>query len=291
MAPPSANGGRVTAASPSVGTTTPQDRNYQNTPQPGAVEELFDNSPADTTSPQTNPVQNRSSAEPDKMMSLINNTNAQNRSNGNSMEFPEMLSRYEHANGSSPLTNEQRNTMLNMMAATASTSGTNNALVSPSPPPPLDWEHLGYTQQEIEELMRLQNAQDSVINGVKTALESQSASINIPGLDGNSFFPGPDVSDPNHNNLDLDQFLNTDNFYTGSSPLAHADYHYDHFGGDGAIDDTHFDVGMDGTDEGRVVETLADSEDATPEEGNPEVGISDTLSNGMRSPTKKRRKN
>lgn len=295
MAPPTSNGGRVSSGTPSA-TNTPKmpNQTYRRTPQPGAVEELFDTSPQDSSSPQTNPAGPNTSAEPDKMMSLINNTNAQNLHPSNStMDFPEMLTHYEHANGNSPLTNEQRNHMLEMMASSASASGTNNALVSPTPPP-VDWTAMQYTAEEVENLMKLQHQTGDQINQVKSSLEQNSPTSRVSGLDDttNSYFNNSgDISDPGGNsNLDLDQFLDPGAFLNGSSPLA-GDYgHYDSYADGMGFDnggESHFDVGMDGTgygDEGRIVETS----ESTPEDIKPDPEM---MNNGMRSPVKKRRKN
>lgn len=201
-----------------------------------------------------------------------------------------MLSHYEHANGKSPLTNEERNTMLNLMASQSPASGTNNALVSPIAPG-LPLADISYTQEEIEALMRLQEEQTHRLHDVKSVLEHHSPSGIIPSLDNAAYFNGTESSDINNPNLDLDQFLDTGAFYSGSSPLGNADFDYGNF--DSGMCDSHFDVGMDGTDERpRIVETQENSEAATPDEGNSEMGIRGSgSSNGMRSPIKKRRKN
>jgi len=287
MAPPGA-GGRATTASPSTSNSTPQAHGYsQNTPQPGAIEELFETSPADSTQIKAEP--NQPEQQPGLMMNIINNTNARARPNNSGMQFPEMLSHYENANGNSPLTSEQRNTMLSLIANTTSAPGTNNALVSPTPPEPPSLEEMGYTQAEIDELVRLQAEQEARIHDVKTALSPLSPSGSIPGLDGNSYFNGTESSDPNASNLDLDQFLDSGAFYNGSSPIAHGDYNYDHFN-DGTVGmgDSHFDMGMDGVqDTGRVVETVDGSGATTPEPGAAE----EVTTIGLRSPSKRRRKN
>jgi heat shock transcription factor len=285
MAPPSA-GGRATTASPSTAASTPLASGYAQTPQPGDIEELFETSPADSTQVKAEPIRQQ---QPSLMMNIINNTNARSRPNNSAMEFPEMLSHYENANGNSPLTSEQRNTMLNLIANTTSAPGSNNALVSPTPPEPPTLEEMGYTQAEIDELVRLQAEQQARIDDVKIQLSPLSPSGSIPGLDGNSYFNGTDSHDPNAANLDLDQFLDTGAFYNGSSPIAHGDYNYDHFN-DGTVGmgDSHFDMGMDGVqDTGRVVETVDGSEAATPDPGVTEaVPLSP-----LRSPSKRRRKN
>ncbi|KAG4420448.1 hypothetical protein IFR04_006368 [Cadophora malorum] len=291
MAPPG-GGGRATTASPTT-TPTPQPvQAYQNTAHSANIEELFD-TPAETPQPEFKPDMNRQQAQipqSNMMMNIIQDTNAQNRPNNNSaMQFPEMLSHYENSNGNSPLTNEQRNSMLNLMANTSSAGG-NNALTSPTPPPPPTLEELGYTQKEIDELMRLQAEQEHRINDVKTTLAPLSPSGSIPGLDGDTYFNGMESSHPDAANLDLDQFLDTGAFYTGSSPMANnGDYSFDSFGDSAGLGESHFDVGMDGTnDNGGKVESLNGSTVATPEVSTPE----DTKSmNGMRSPSKRRRKN
>lgn len=285
MAPPTA-GGRAATATPSAA-STPQASGYPQTPQPGAIEELFETSPPDST--QVKPEPCRQQQPSMNMMNIINNTNAQSRSNNSGMEFPEMLSHYENANGNSPLTSDQRNDMLNLIANSTSAPGTNNALVSPIPPQPPNLEELSYTQAELDAILRLQENQQAMIEDVKVRLAPLSPSGSIPGLDGNSYFNGTDSSDPNAANLDLDQFLDSGAFYSGSSPMAHGDYNYDHFN-DGTIGmgDSHFDIGMDGVqDSNRVVETADGSEAATPEPGVTEaVPLSP-----LRSPSKRRRRN
>jgi heat shock transcription factor, other eukaryote len=117
MAPPTAAGqGRANTPSSKSAAATPQ-AHTQNTPKSGTVEELFE--PSD--SPQIKVEQN---GQPHNlMMNLINNTNDQAQQNlGGGMEFPEMLTHYENANGQSPLTSEQRNTMLNLMANSSTSS-------------------------------------------------------------------------------------------------------------------------------------------------------------------------
>ncbi|KAF8861517.1 hypothetical protein BDZ45DRAFT_687599 [Acephala macrosclerotiorum] len=280
MAPPSA-GGRTTTSPASV--STPQNQGYSNSPQP-VIEELFDTSPSDTTQPNTDSARQH---HPNMMMNIINNANSQNRTNsGGAQAFPEMLSHYENSNGNSPLTSEQRNTMLNMIA-NSSASGSNNALVSPLPPQPPSLEDLGYTQAEIDELARLQAEQEARINDIKSAVVPLSPSGHIPGLDGDSYFNGTESSDPNAANLDLDQYLDNSAYFTGSSPVPHGDYNFDTFG-DPGVGDSHFDLGMDGANDIGRVETTNNSEAATPEDVKPNP---DLLDNGIRSPIKRRRKN
>ena len=274
MAPP--ENGRANTVSPSA-SSKPQA--YSSVARPGAVEELFETSPADST-------QTRDQPAPQGMMNIINNTNARSHLNAGGMEFPEMLSHYENANGNSPLTSEERNIMLNLIANSSSTSGSNNALVSPTPPQPPSIEELRYTTQDLDDLIRLQAEQQGRIDDVKSKIEPLSPSGSVLGLDGGSYFGGNGISDPT-SNLDLDQYLDSGAFYNGSSPIAPGDYSYENFG-DSSMGDSHFDLGMDGANEnGRIIETTGSSEAATPEEKVEEVQQNE---GGLRSPSKRRRK-
>lgn len=288
MAPPSASGGANLASS----SPTPQTQGYPqgNTPRSGAVEELFE-TPSDTTQMK---MEAETPLPQQGMMNIINNTNARVLPNDHNMEFPEVLSHYQTANGNSPLTSDQRSNMLNLIANTSSAPGSNNALVSPTPPQPPSLEDLGYTQAEIDELVRMQASQDARIDNLRASIEPLSPSGSIPGLhtDG-SYFNGNDASDPSNSNLDLDQFLDTGAFYNGSSPLGGGggSFDYGNFGDQSmGVGESHFDVGMDGAgDGGRIVETAGSSEVGTP---NPnEDGVEEAQSNGgLGSPIKRRRK-
>jgi len=187
--------------------------------------------------------------------------------------------------------NEQRSNMLNLIANTASAPGSNNALVSPMPPQPPSLEDLGYTQAEIDELVRMQSSQDAQIQNLRASIEPLSPSGSIPGLqtDGN-YFNGHDASDPANSNLDLDQFLDSGAFYNGSSPLGGgSSYDYGNFGdGMSGNQEGQFDMGMDNAiDTGRIVETAGSSEAGTPRFDEPD----ESGQNGLRSPVKRRRKN
>lgn len=297
MPPPNA-GGRASTLSPSAA-STPQPQNYPNNAQSATIEELFD-SPSDSTQVKNEPNADMNRPETNQyaipqqnmMMNMIQNSNAQNRSNNGALQFPEMLSHYENSNGNSPLTSEQRNNMLNLIAHTTSAAGSNNALTTPTPPPPPTLEELGYTAKEIDDLVRLQAEQERSINNVKTVLAPLSPSGSIPGIDGDTYFNSMNSPvDPNVSNLDLDQYLDTGAFYNGSSPLGNnVDFNFDSFGDTNGLGDSHFDLGMDGTmDSGGRIESLNGSSVNTPEVvGTPE----DTKnSNGISSPNKKRRKN
>ncbi|TAQ83730.1 hypothetical protein B7494_g7944 [Chlorociboria aeruginascens] len=286
MPPTSAN----LAKSPSPKTSYNAQNQFAESRQTsGAIEELFDTPPADHPIIKSEGID---TLPQQGMMNIINNTNAQVRAETNGMEFPEMLTRYENANGNSPLTSEQRNNMLSLMANSASTPGSNNALVSPTPPQALNLDALHYTQAEIDDLVRLQNEQDIRIGQVRRSLSPDGS---IPGLDDNLYYNGTSGSDPAAASLDLDQFIDSGAYYTGSSPVT-GGFNYDDFGVSGETGaiggESHFDLGMDGIgdtreddERPRIVETVNSSQAATPETG---VNMSNgEESNGQRSPNKK----
>ncbi|CAD6443685.1 bdeb639e-b901-47fc-bafd-85ef5bae42f9 [Sclerotinia trifoliorum] len=268
---------------PSPAASSP--RNQYSTPRSGTVEELFE-SPSDTTTTKTEPQRD--------MLNLINSANAQTRSDNNAMEFPDMLTHYENANGNSPLTSEQRSNMLNIIASTSSAPGSNNALVSPAPQAP-HLAQMAYTQSEIDDLMRLQHQQSDRIANLSTVLQPLSPSGSIPGVQGDSYFNGTDSIDPHNSNLDLDQFLDSGAFYGASSPV-NPNFNFDDFGngvdGNGfGGGESQFDASLDGVTDGngsgsgsgmgRVLETVASSETASPaDEGH---GIVDGKGNGISS--------
>lgn len=289
MAPPIPG---LASRSSSVVSNPPPSRNQSKMHVPGSVEELFEPT---SESPRVKPEQDQQG-----MMNLINNTNARSGGENKGMKFPEMLSHYENSNGNSPLTPDQRSTMLNMIATQASTPGSNNALVSPTPPEPPSLEALGYTQAEIEDLLRMQSTQDARIQEVRNSVNSVapfSPTSNLANLNESSYFNGTDTTDPNAASLNLDQFLDTEAFYNGSSPNGGNAGFYDGYG------DSQFDLGMDGandTNPARIIETSNSSEVNSPEKeaddtttATAAAGGASTVpkSSATRSPSKKRRKN
>lgn len=267
MAPPASGSrsGKSTSAS-----STPQTQSHANMPHSGSVEELLEGNANDSPQVKTE--------EQQEMMDLINNTNARTPPNSGGVQFPEILSEYTNAPGQSPMSPELRNAMLNIIANQGSVPGSNNALVSPSPPPGLDLQNLAYSQAEIDELARMNANNEARIREVSDAVGpppfSPSGSL---GLNENSYFPALD-SDHNSSNLDLDQYLDPGAFYNGSSPLT----------GAGGLDmDNYdgFDLGMDGANEtGRIVETNSSGAPT------PEAEANEEKVNDMRSSPNKRRR-
>ncbi|RFU28871.1 hypothetical protein B7463_g7471, partial [Scytalidium lignicola] len=280
---PSTNAARASTLSP-ADTSQTQTPQYSGQ-QPPAVEELFD-TPADKTQ-----IKMELDQRPQQtMLNIINSNNARRPGNTNGIEFPEMLSRYENANGKTPLTSEQRNDMLNIIANSTSAPGSNNALVSPNPPQPPSLDDLAYSQAELDELMRLQQAQDENISKVQDLILPLSPSGTIPGLTDNvpSYFPDGNTPSPG-GNIDLDQFLDSGAYYNSSD---HNDFNYNNFSDSnvGAMD-SKFDFNADGImDEhtGRITEAAGSSKGTTPEPSIEEA--SSTNDSGQVTPIKRRRK-
>lgn len=159
--------------------------------------------------------------ESDDMMSLINNVNANSGSPSNvtgnpAFDFNSALDHYQNANGNTPLTPQERDSVLSMIAG--SQPGTNNALTSPNPPPMPSLDGLAQTKQQLDMLAKLQQEQDSKVADLAGRLQPLSPTGAIPGLPN-----APSLSnDPNlYDDLgapgafDLNEFLNdnTNNNY------------------------------------------------------------------------------
>ncbi|KAL3427880.1 HSF-type DNA-binding protein [Phlyctema vagabunda] len=280
MAPPSGVGRASTLSpgAPSTQNTQHGAHKDQATPKSGAIEELFDTPPTEGPKVKVDPEQ----LPRQEMMDLINNTNAQTAQPGNKLDFPEMLSQYENSNGNSPLTTEQRNSVLNIIANTASAPGSNNALVSPSPPQAPTLAELGYAQSDLDDLSRLHQAQGNRIDNVESILQPLSPSAVLSGLgDASHYFTSEGASDSHASNLDLDQFLDSGAYYN-NSPAP--DYNFDSY--NDVNMDSNFNFGLDGVTDstGRIVETGGSSAATSPE------NVEDHATNGQNSPSKKRRK-
>jgi heat shock transcription factor, other eukaryote len=212
--------------------------------RPGAIEELSETTQSD--SPQAK-------VGPHNIMNIINSSNGQvSRLGAKSMTFPDLLKHCKNANSISPLTSEQRNNMLQLIAGT-SAAESNNTLVSPHPAPP-GLEQLRYTQAGIGELVCMQHDQETNLGEVSAPIQPPSPSGSIPIPDNGIYFPDAHVSHFDEN-FNRDAFLDTANGDGGG-------YTYDDFldgvmGGNSSFDsgfDFRLDVNGTGESE-RMVET------------------------------------
>jgi len=269
MGPENGTGRANTVSAASTPAAQPK---YPQTPQDSgdAVEELAD-------TPEAILPKIEKEIPQQDLMDLINNTNAMTNSDPKAMEFPQVLSHYENANGNSPLTSQQRNTMLNMIASQTAAPGSNNALISPTPPPPPSLEQFEYQNSELDKILSLQQEQDFKIDNLK---QSASPPVSIAGL-GNDYFANDPIQHLDGTNLDLDQYIDSGAFYNGNNSLgAQPDFGYNF--GDPGMGESHFDLGMDGA--GDRIEPADSPLDEIEE-------VDRSLDGAIRSPTKRRRKN
>lgn len=290
--------------------------NNQQTPQSGAIEEVFENSPGrspestttvkpDPTSvdsPSSNnnnqsstPTQNRGQPRRN-IVDLINSTNANVSPSQKDMEFPEVLRHYQTANGQSPLTTQQRDQMLDLISSTSEgpQSGGLNAISSPSQMPVPNFDQIQYSQAEIDRLMQLQQEQDNKISQVSNMLGPLTPGGAIPGVDQSHGYGFPNGGQSP--NVDLDQFLDTGAYYNGSvdAGMGGAGYGFDN-GGYGGVNDSmapglDFSMGGMGGMEGVVnngMGTTGTSPSSTAADG---LNTGDASLQGSREASPKRRR-
>ncbi|KAF2868519.1 hypothetical protein BDV95DRAFT_500620 [Massariosphaeria phaeospora] len=174
----------------------------------------------DNDSPAQTPL---SMPENDEIMSAIHNVNANSQSTSQTpqFDFPAALSNYQTQGGNVPLTPQQRNEMLSLMANNASAASpnnllaqsSNNAMVNPQPPPVLNVEQFTATQAKLDALQRMTEQQNSRVQALQSRLEPLSPSGSIPGLVENSYFGNTDLGEPGAYDLDLDSFVQPDDFF------------------------------------------------------------------------------
>lgn len=299
---PVASQGRQQSAFP-----TPQSR------EPSASVPLKVESPASTT-----PL-------PD-IMSAIQNANANaERANNQSpqFDFSGALSNYQTQDGNVPLTPQQRTDALSLIANNISHQNANNALTNPNPPDMSnminDLNQFQATQQQLELLQKMSDEQNSRVQSLQERLQPLSPSGQIPGLSDDSYFGTAGLGDPGQYDLDLDNFVQDQDYFPhnnnsggangtlGDVGSALPDFNFDAptAGFDGAnedgftfptghangVDDGLLGVGDDGLNDSRI-ESLASSNATSPaatvEEVEDESRIGMGVGTGSRSP--KRRK-
>jgi heat shock transcription factor len=231
--------------------STPHDREASSSAPP-----LKSESPSMTPLPET-----------DEIMSAIQNANANAGQSGNQapqFDFPAALSNYQTAGGNVPLTTQQRNDVLSLMANNASAQNTNNALTNPHPPEVNrlldDLNQYRETQQQLELLQKMSEQQNSRVQSLQERLQPLSPSGQIPGMNENSYFGTAALGDPGQYDLDLDSFVQDQDYFPNDTTLPASteandpntvlpDFSYDLPDADGLAGET-FDrsgQGFDGT--------------------------------------------
>jgi heat shock transcription factor len=225
------------------------------------------------------------SAPENDIMSFINSANANDANilSNSRMDFPQALSHLQTADGKSPLTTNERNNVLQLMAngsakaaSNGNTPNNNNALMSPNPPdlPVPNIEHWNTTQNELDFLEKTLKEQDSKVANLSTLLQPLSPSGTIPGLNDPAGYDGlgPIPSDP----LDFDNLFNSSDYFGDAGTGQDLNF------GTGAVDfnggadfdfatpnsnDAISGLGLDGSDDhddGRRFETVDNSVATSP---------------------------
>lgn len=160
--------------------------------------------------------------ENDDMLNLLNDVNAsnsasQNPPGGPNFDFSSALDHFQTANGASPLTQQQRDSMLSLIAQqgqpATSQPGANNALIAPNPPPMPSLEQLQRTQEQLDMLTRMQQDQDSKVADLAGRLQPLSPSGTIPGMGAGG---DNDLGAPG--DFDINAFINSDDNYFNPFP-------------------------------------------------------------------------
>ncbi|KUL85172.1 hypothetical protein ZTR_06243 [Talaromyces verruculosus] len=220
-APPqvsTATNDRATTLSPAASNyDTLSNRKYsrQSTTPAHTIEEV-----QDVTSPPiavpSRPTQDQRKPQRD-IMSMIQLSNAANGIPTTFADFPNIVNSLETSGGNSALTPKQRADMLRQIARDTTVSdpsiaGSNNALITPTPPPmPADYSaQLANTRNEIDNLMKMQAEQDRSVQNLTNLLQPLSPTGQIPGLQ-EGHVPPP--------SLDLDQIFNSHDYFTDYNDL------------------------------------------------------------------------
>lgn len=145
------------------------------------------------------------------ILSMINSANASTSPfpNGKTqMKFPEVLSHLQTAEGQSPLTENERHDMLQLMAngsAATTQNGNNNALTFPTPPEVPNLQQFSLTKDQMDFLGHSLKEQDQKVNELNNILAPLSPSGTIPGITDSQVFNG--------DMLDLDQIFNSGDYF------------------------------------------------------------------------------
>lgn len=267
--------------------------------QQSTVEEIYDQdspqNPIAATSPQFLANGNSNGQLPERdIMSLINSANAKDADTpfANRMDFPEALSHLQTADGNAPLSQNERNGVLRLIAnngANANSANANNALTTPDPPnlPLPNMENWQATSEDLAFLERSLREQEDKMSDLSTRIQPFSPSGRI--LDLNS--PQGYVPPPN-DTLDFDQIFNSHEYFNDTANPGDAGDDMSFGAGDFNFDSSmEANPGADHgnnnfpTNDNRVVESLNSSVATSPEnmadDGNQELD---------RSPRKRQRR-
>lgn len=182
-------------------------------------------------------------------MRLINTSNAASP-NMNNLDFTSALKNYENASPNGPLTPEQRNNVLNMMASNsgAGTPMTNALLANANLGGQQDYlNQYATNQDQLAMLQKLQQEQDSRVQNLTNRLQPLSPHGSIPGLEGmngngldNFNLNSADgTNSQNGDGFNIDNWLNSDFVDDGTSNTAAMNLGNQDLGNDFSFDDAN----------------------------------------------------
>jgi heat shock transcription factor len=232
----SATGGRASTMTPTRPTASPLTRSnsrqqsvFKN-PIPNRQPSFENSVPSRDASSSVplkveSPANQASLLENDAIMSAIQNANANagTTSQAPQFDFPAALSNYQTAGGNVPLTPQERNNVLSMMAGNTDASTTNNALTNPNPPEMQrlmnDLSQYQATQKQLEILQQMSDEQNSRVQSLQERLQPLSPSGQIPGLTDNEYFGNAagTMGEPGQYDLDLDSFVQDQDYFPGNA--------------------------------------------------------------------------
>ena len=288
------------------GQSIPYSMHNQASAKSPALTEIFDQT-ASARASQSPPLKVENNQEgqiPEAdIISMINSTNA-NSTNfpGVRMDFPQALDHLQNADGKTPLTPNQRNDVLQLMAngsANTSQNDNNNALTFPSPPAIPDLAQYNTTKEKLEHIHNHIQAQGERVNELHGLLAPLSPSGSIPGVTDAQGYNNPGGSDL----LDLDQIFNSNDYFNDNN-INTADLDFSN----GEVPDFNFDTFAagqgqeDGGFEGFGAENMGGSAGESPlvhtTDGSEATSPVDTVvvdeddeGNELQTPGKRRRRN
>lgn len=201
-----------------------------------AIQELSDYSPSNRSS--ESPPASNETAKPEAkrpipeadILRMMNNASAQsnalrrNNSNTHVMDFPEALTHLQNSDGQTPLTPNQRQNMLQLMAnehsaASPATidSSTGNGLTSYAPPTSTNdlASNFDLTTEQLNQIQQSLRDQDERMANLQSTIAPLSPSGSIPGVNDSS----PPAFNPNYNPdlYDIDQIFNSGDYFNDAN--------------------------------------------------------------------------
>ncbi|KAF1850866.1 heat shock factor protein HSF8 [Cucurbitaria berberidis CBS 394.84] len=161
--------------------------------------------------------------ENDAIMSAIQNANANagQTSQAPQFDYAAALSNYQTQDGNVPLTAQQRNDALSVIANNISAQNTNNALTNPDPPEMSnlinDLVQYQATQQQLELLQKMSDQQNARVQRIQERIQPLSPSGQIPGMEDTSYFGNTGIGEPGQYDLDFDALVQDQDYFPNNN--------------------------------------------------------------------------